>query len=250
MISAGPESIRFVMINPMRAFVLSGALAGLAVAGAPRSVQACGGTFCDTQPTSMPVDQTGETILFVLDQGFVEAHIQIQYESEDASKFAWVLPLPEVPEIEVGAWRFVDAVLDATVPVYGMPTASSFGGDDGGIGFIDSPDGGTVPPSIVAQDTVGAFEYAVLSGGTVEGVVQWLEDNGYAQDPEATPILEEYLDEGMVFVAFKLVNGEDVEDIHPIVVRYPGDEACIPRVDHFENTLIEAMKVVATGQTR
>ena len=37
----------------------------------------------------------------------------------------------------------------------------------------------------MAHDTVGAFEYVVLSGGTVEGVVQFLDDNGYAQDPEA-----------------------------------------------------------------
>jgi hypothetical protein len=219
----------------MRRLALFGFALGSAsaVALASRPAEACGGTFCDTQPTSMPVDQTGETILFVLDQGFVEAHIQIQYESEDASKFAWVLPLPEVPEIEVGSWRLVDAVLDATVPVHGMPTTSTCNDgsplDEGGIGFIDSPDGGSGgAPTIVAHDTVGAFEYVVLSGGTVEGVVQWLDDNGYAQDPEASPILEEYLDEGMVFVAFKLLNGAEVEDIHPIVVRYPGDEACIP----------------------
>jgi hypothetical protein len=35
---------------------------------APASAHACGGTFCDgSLPTPMPVDQTGEDILFVRD---------------------------------------------------------------------------------------------------------------------------------------------------------------------------------------
>ncbi len=43
------------------------------------SAHACGGTFCDSGPQAMPVDQTGENILFVMDGTTVEAHVQIQY---------------------------------------------------------------------------------------------------------------------------------------------------------------------------
>jgi hypothetical protein len=52
------------------------ALAGTSVSS---SALACGGTFCDSGPTAMPVDQTGENILFVMGDGIVEAHVQIQY---------------------------------------------------------------------------------------------------------------------------------------------------------------------------
>src|SRR6185295_1671829 len=60
--------------------VLSGALF------ATREARACGGTFCDSGPTAMPVDQTGENVLFVLDGTNVEAHVQIQYQGA-ASRF-------------------------------------------------------------------------------------------------------------------------------------------------------------------
>ena len=43
---------------------------------------------------------------------------------------------------------------------------------------------------------MGAFEVFVLDGGTVDGVMQWLGDNGFQQDPAAEPILGEYLAEG------------------------------------------------------
>ena len=38
--------------------------AALALTTAPQEARACGGTFCDAGPQAMPVDQTGENILF------------------------------------------------------------------------------------------------------------------------------------------------------------------------------------------
>jgi hypothetical protein len=83
-------------------------------------------------------------------------------------------------------------------------------------------------PDIVDVGAAGAFEYAVLSGGTIEGVVQWLDDNGYAQDDEAPEILADYLANGFLFVAFKLRSGADTDEIHPVVIRYEGTEPCVP----------------------
>lgn len=56
--------------------------ASLAVTLTPQEAEACGGTFCDAGPTAMPVDQTGENILFVMGEGYTEAHIQIQYDPD------------------------------------------------------------------------------------------------------------------------------------------------------------------------
>ena len=44
----------------------------------------------------MPVDQSGENILFVRRGSQIQAHIQIQYEG-DAERFGWVIPLQSVP---------------------------------------------------------------------------------------------------------------------------------------------------------
>ncbi|MCA9701040.1 MAG: DUF2330 domain-containing protein, partial [Myxococcales bacterium] len=229
----------------------------------PAPAQACGGTFCDTAPNSMPVDQTGENILFVLDGSSVEAHIQIQYDPDnDAEKFAWVVPMTAIPDFEVGSEQLFQNVLNGTVPTYGFNNSfenCSFdeSGDEAGSTFADvSTDGGTedtgtTGPEIVKQEVVGAFEIAVLQGGTVEGVMQWLADNGYQQDPAAEPILAEYLAEGYLFVALKLAMNTEVAEIHPIVLRYQGDESCVPlrltRIAAVEDMDIRAF-VLADGR--
>ncbi len=54
--------------------------------------QACGGMFCDAGPQEMPVDQTGETIIFVVDEDHVEAHIKIEYDpNTDATNFYFMV---------------------------------------------------------------------------------------------------------------------------------------------------------------
>lgn len=216
------------------------AAAALAALAAPRQARACGGTFCDAGPTSMPVDQTGENIVFVMGEGFTEAHIQITYDpTSDAEKFAWVIPLMEIPEFAVGSQPLFDRVLSGTVPAYGFTsqftgegcgdTGGAFGtsGADGTGGGGDSS-GGAGGPEIVLQEIVGAFEITVLQGGTADELVLWLDDNGYQQDPAALPIFDEYLGEGYRFAAFKLVNDAEVADIHPVVLRFPVEEACVP----------------------
>ena len=80
---------------------------------------ACGGTFCDSGPTAMPVDQTGENILFVDAGDKIEAHVQIQYTG-GAERFAWVIPMPSVPDVKVGSEPLFRNLLAGTVPTYGL----------------------------------------------------------------------------------------------------------------------------------
>ncbi len=237
----------------------------LAAGLAPRLADACGGTFCDAGPQVMPVDQTGETIVFWIDESgpepHTEAHIQIQYEG-DAEKFAWIIPVTSVPEVLVGSQQLFDNMLAATVPTYAVNT--QFVGDcnsDVGCGFAarndavalgeagggtegggDTGDGG---PEILDRGLAGAFEYVTLTGDSVQEIVDWLDVAGYAQDPDAPPILEEYLQENFVFVAVKLRSGADVNEIHPLAVRYAGTEPCIPirltRIAAVDDMAIRAM---------
>jgi uncharacterized protein (TIGR03382 family) len=217
------------------------ALAATALVLTPEEARACGGTFCDTGPNSMPVDQTGETILFVMDPAGYEAHIQIQYDpNTDAAKFAWVVPIQVLPEFSVGSQPLFDALLGSTVPAYGFSTNFTCNGGSGGFstgGGGTGGDGGTDGggstggggPDVVYQATVGAFDVVVLQGGTSMEVMDWLATNGYQQDPNAEPILGEYLAEGYMFAAFKLVNGVGIDSIHPVVLRFPStEEACVP----------------------
>ncbi len=194
--------------------------------------EACGGTFCDSGPTAMPVDQTGENILFALNGTEVEAHIQIQYEGA-AERFAWVIPLPAVPVLEVGSQPLFGNLLNGTVPSYGFRTRfcgrnTSVAPPEGGSGPGSDGTIDTKPPLTVVRQTVGAFEVAVLKGGTALEVSNWLSTNGYQQIPDAAAILDGYVSRGYVFAAIKLKGGAGVDEIHPLVVRYAGNEPCVP----------------------
>lgn len=240
------------------------------VAAAPRPASACGGTFCDVTPgpVTMSVDQSGESILFVMGDGFVETHVQIEYRG-DPAKFAWIVPIMAEPEVSVGSQELFNRLLAGTVPTFTVSTAfeGDCGGDErqglgcssddaqaGGDGYYEGEETGGPnddEPAVLAQDVVGAFEYSVLQGGTVAGIGEWLDDNGYARDEEAPKILQAYLDEGFLFVAFKLVPGAGIDQIHPITLRYAGTEPCIPlRLTRV--AAIEDMKVRAffLGESR
>src|SRR5262245_11571312 len=64
----------------------------------PSEALACGGFFC----SRVPVDQSGENIVFGVDGRRVEAHVQIQYQGA-AEKFAWVVPVPSLPQLSIGS---------------------------------------------------------------------------------------------------------------------------------------------------
>jgi hypothetical protein len=203
---------------------------------APGRAEACGGTFCDNTAIPMPVDQRGEDILFVQDGPDIEVHVRIEYTGE-AERFAWLVPLQALPEISVGSEALFAALGLATAPRWrsqlgyecsdesplGETTELSTGG------FVPSSDfGAAQEPDVVLEQTVGAFEIVVLQGGTADEVVEFLETNGYAQDPQATPIIQTYLDDEFLFAAVKLTAGAQIEAIHPLVFRMPGDEPCVP----------------------
>jgi MYXO-CTERM domain-containing protein len=220
----------------MAFMALLAASAGFAV---PRAADACGGTFCDSGPRAMPVDQKGENIIFVMEPGKVEAHIQIQYKG-DAHHFSWVLPVQALPEIEVGSEALFNRLLAATVPTFGYTTQrdacgvtgpgstgtggpiSSGGAQDAGAARAD---GGV---NIVLQQTVGAFDVTVLSGGTSKEVLDWLTANLYQTPPNAPALFDGYVANKYFFVAVKLTGGAGTDQIHPLVVRYDGTQPCVP----------------------
>ena len=51
----------------------------------PSEADACGGFFC----SQVPINQSGERIIFSIEGTTVEAHVQITYSGE-AKKFSWV----------------------------------------------------------------------------------------------------------------------------------------------------------------
>jgi hypothetical protein len=238
-----------------RAWLVAASVLSLGVVS-PRVASACGGTFCDGGPNVPPmeVDQSGENILFFTQGGYVEAHVQIQYTG-DPARFAWLVPMPKVPEISVGSQLLFTNLLGATVPTFSVAQTQascgngSSGGSGSGFGCSASFDdaagsgdgeyfgaggsgsgtgggGGGLEPTV--KEVVGSFEVAVLEPTSSTEIDTWLETNEFIVDPNAASIIDEYIGQGYVFVAVKLQAGAGLDEIHPLVFRYPGDEPCIP----------------------
>ena len=223
-----------------RHYLIAGLALSMMVSTEAQDARACGGTFCDSGPQAMPVDQSGENVLFVMDGKTVEAHVQIQYQGA-AERFAWIVPMPKVPDVQVGSALLFNALLQGTVPQFGFTqqtdvcdrgnsdSASGAGGSGGGsLGMGGAAGGAGSGPQVVYEKTVGAFEVVVLQGGTAEEVGKWLVDNNYQNIPTAPEILWDYVAQKYVFVAIKLTAGANSNEIHPLVFRSEGDDPCVP----------------------
>src|SRR5688500_17604027 len=81
------------------------------------TASACGGLFCQT----VPVNQQGEQIIFTMNHdGTISAYVQISYTG-DAPNFAWVVPVPAVPEIDVAEMETFEELNLLTQPVFMAP---------------------------------------------------------------------------------------------------------------------------------
>ncbi len=232
------------------AFVLGfGSALVLALIGYPEPAQACGGLFCSA---SAPVNQAAERIIFSknADQT-VTAVVQIQYEGP-SEEFAWVLPVPGVPKVEVSSDLAFTRLQQASNPQYnfttevqgrcktdrngslnaGAPSADSGSGGSGGSGGF----GGV---NVLASGTVGPYDFVVIRPeASYEQIgdvaVEWLTFEGYdvvppGGDPDdISALLGEYLQGGMNLIAFRLTKGNDTGTIRPIRITYDSEQPMIP----------------------
>ena len=237
------------------------------------AVLSCGGLFGEAGYQGVQAKQTGARVLFWIDRSgsepYVETHIQLQYAS-GTDRFAWIMPIAGVPTVSVGSQGLIDELLWTSVPLFN-DHGSQFGEhcDSASHCAGDYPDPDYVPegfegyggwngewlgdrgtPSIDARGSAGAFEWAVLSGDSTQEILDWLDDHGYAQNPDAVPILEEYVQEGFSFLAVKLTTG-DKADVHPLVIRQPGTELRLPiRLGSISGIPDTSIRVLFLGESR
>ena len=211
----------------------------LALIALPEPARACGGFFCSA---SQPVNQAAERIIFSknADQT-VTAVVQIQYQGP-SEEFAWVLPVPGIPEVNVSSDLAFARLQQASNPQYNFTTvvegrckrergsgADSGTGGAGGDGGID----------VLSSGTVGPYDFVVIQPdesheevGNV--VVEWLTSEGYdvvppGGDPDdIAALLGGYLQGGMNLIAFRLTKGNGTGTIRPIRITYESDQPMIP----------------------
>jgi hypothetical protein len=207
--------------------------AALAAVTAPRPARACGGFFCST----VPVDQSGEQIIFSVKPNHVTAYIQISY-SGAAKDFAWVVPVAAKPDISIGSEAVFQAVGARTAPTFNLqwdadsgfcgvyPPELAPGAPSGSVIVNGSNMGVTV---IDSQD-VGPFMTVTLEAHDSGELLKWLDDNGFQQPSEALPLIDHYVSLNMLFVALRLKQDATAGDIQPIVLDMPTSDPCVPLI--------------------
>jgi hypothetical protein len=230
---------------------------GLAAAlGAGRQAQACGGLFCNQPPNPFdppPVAQTAENVLFAMQKDaagvtHLEAHVQIFYAGP-ADRFSWVVPVDNMPELDVGTNRLFTVLDPATRPQFNLdwkeegtckvvqaPPQESTGGSSGQAradAAAAAADGGAAPPQVEVsfRGDVGPYDAAVIRSANANDskpLKDWLQTNKYYLSDEGGKLIDDYVKEGKYFVAIRLINGHTVNEIQPLVMRFDGPSPCIP----------------------
>jgi hypothetical protein len=204
------------------------------------------------------VNQTGEQLIFEVEPGWVTAHVLIRYAG-DPSQFAWIVPVPEVPELSVsptsvfglldrGTAPNVQVTLDNLCPTtqwachYEHDT--SFGGGCGGeskntpggfggalsdAGLSDAAGTGS-PVTVLGEQTVGNYQTVTFQASQASAAVQWLQDNGFVVNNSTSIYMESYIQQNMVFVAAKLVPGAPATAITPLRMRYRAAYPSVPLI--------------------
>jgi hypothetical protein len=228
-----------VMLNKLIAI----GAAGFAMLAGIHDAAACG---CFTPPDpSVPVVQAGERIAFALDQGQVTAHIQIQYAG-DAKEFGWLLPLPAVPDLQLGTDELFNQLITQTQPKYKVnrvyegncsfdPSRFAGGTQNAAPGVSGGSTGGggegdVSNSPLVIQDSIGPYDYAVLKADSKDAMLQWLSDNKYFVPAGTDDTVAPYIRPGAFFLALKLRSGQSAGDLQPVVVNYASDLPMIPIV--------------------
>lgn len=233
-------------------------LARLAVLGAlalPSAALACGGTFCSQGAPTVPpepVEQNAERILFEVNpDGTISTTVEIAYTGDPAN-FAWVVPVPDTPTLEVVPEDVLTLLDDGTAPTLtgqrtrcGRNNPAGCTGDSGelvsavalsplavtgceaaGLSSIDDYD----PVNVETVGRVGPYEPTVVESDDPAALIDWLNENGYFIAEPMEPYVAEYVASGRKFLAMRLAPDAAVSDITPVRMTYPGMQPEIPLV--------------------
>jgi hypothetical protein len=236
-----PRFTRFV-----QPWLLAGALGATVLfgigAGGVAPAQACGGLFCSS---ANPVNQAAERIIFSVDKaaGKVTAVVEILYEGP-SSKFAWVLPVPGIPEVKVSTSALLDRLQATTNPTYAINRdfSDSCKGGVGAGGSSGSAPGSPVPASdnaggpavsVVAAGSVGPYDYTVIKVDPLlsdpgMAAIAWLKANQFDVDALGSEVLRAYLRDGLNLIAFKLSKNRSTGSIRPVMLTYDSSHPMIP----------------------
>jgi hypothetical protein len=232
-------------MRTMKHRVLAGALGvGLMLGAAvAREARACGGLFCSS---SSPVNQAAERIIFSFDRAAkkVTAVVEILYAGP-SEKFAWVLPVPGIPEVGVSTSAMLDRLQQITNPTYSIQrtwggTCNNDRASTGGAPNASPPgqsagDPGGPSVTVLAAGNAGPYDYEIIKVDPAMAdaaivALNWLAANKYDVGALGADVLRPYLRDGLNLMAMRLAKNQNqmTGSIRPIMLTYETNHPMIP----------------------
>jgi hypothetical protein len=109
----------------------------------------------------------------------------------NSKDFAWVIPTPALPAVDSVPVQLFYDLQDFCRPIY-KQRGSGCSGILGGYPTGENGKGDSETRE-VGQGVIGGFAYKIIEAQSVDGLSQYLTDNGYAYPNEAPPVLNSYL---------------------------------------------------------
>ena len=183
-------------------------------------VLADGGFF--TQAMLHDLYESAQRAVILYGNSIEHLILSVSFEG-DAEDFAWVVPVPDKPEIAVTDpelfWELSDFTRRIIPRSWGCTAAPE--GQEG----VD----------VIEEQVVGPYATAILSATNATALVDWLSANGYIFPEEGEEIISGYIEKEWYFVATKInAVEEDTGDalaegaIEPIVLSFASDEIVYP----------------------
>ena len=199
----------------MRKTVLRGlavlAIAGLCVASFPD------GTFVPTyeeREYEGSLEQKAQEAVIVYKDGVEDLILKVTYRGKPKD-FAWVMPLPSVPEISrANAELFLELFAYVERSIARDEGWSYRWGKS-----KEATEEGARGVEVIARKTVGSYETTTVKETTKGALNEWLKTNGYVELKGAENELEHYRRLGWVFVAVKVrdaLAAQEAADLHPL----------------------------------
>jgi len=148
--------------------------------------------------------------------------LAVKYEG-NADEFAWVIPVPNYPDIDVSDpdlfWEL------SQITTEDLPVRL------GCARFIPLPLSPAV--EVLERTIIGPYDVAILSAQDPTALVDWLNSNGYSFPEEGEKILDDYITKEWYFVATRINTGEEATGlaagtIEPLKLSFESDEIIYP----------------------
>lgn len=166
----------------MKKLILGTLLVGLLLMPSTTAL-ADGGFFIDI---GKDIYQPSQKAVILYADGREDLILSVRYEGS-ADDFAWVVPVPSRPNVEVADpelfWELANLTRE--------PVLYESDGFLPGMGSYEGPG-----VDILEEKVVGPYDVAILSAGDPSALMDWLNSNGYSFPEAGERIVEEYIRNG------------------------------------------------------